>query len=47
MCNCPEIETRIAAILTGSGLPIPRRTEIAEELRSHLLLSIAVKRQVA
>ena len=36
MPNDPRIENRIADVLVGSGLPVDRRSEIAEELRGHL-----------
>lgn len=39
----PRIELRIAAILTGTGLPMERRREVAEELRGHLQQNIASK----
>ena len=38
-----RIETRIAGVLVGSGLPLNRRSEIAEELRGHLEQSITCK----
>ena len=37
------IDRRIAAILTGSGLPLERRAEVADELRSHLEQLISAK----
>jgi len=43
MRNDARIENRIADILAGSGLPVDRRSEIAEELRGHLEQSIASK----
>jgi hypothetical protein len=43
MRNDPRIEGRIADVLVGSGLPVERRSEVAEELRGHLEQSIASK----
>jgi len=43
MRNDPRIENRIADVLVGSGLPMDRRSEVAEELRGHLEQSIASK----
>lgn len=40
-----RIKERISAILAGSGLPMDRRAEVAEEWRNHLGLSIAAKRE--
>jgi hypothetical protein len=37
----PRIDRLIEELLTGSGLPVDRRSEIAEELRGHLDQSIA------
>ena len=37
------IDRRIAAILSGSGLPLERRAEVADELRDHLEQLIAAK----
>lgn len=37
------IDSRIAAILTGSGLPLERRVEVADEMRSHLEQLISAK----
>jgi hypothetical protein len=45
MANDLQIDQRIAAILTGSGLPMDRRAEVAEELRVHLQQSVARGRQ--
>ena len=38
-----SIDRRIAAILTGSGLPLERRAEVADELRNHLEQLISAK----
>ena len=43
MRNDPRLEERIADVLAGSGLPMDRRSEVAEELRGHLEQSIASK----
>lgn len=44
MRNDPRIENRIADVLAGSGLPVDRRSEIAEELRGHLEQLVESKR---
>ena len=44
MPNDPRIENRIADVLVGSGLPVDRRSEIAEELRGHLEQLVESKR---
>jgi len=41
MRDDPRIEAWIAGVLGGSGLPLDRRSEIAEELRGHLEQSVA------
>ena len=38
-----RIEAWIAGVLVGSGLPLNRRSEIAEELRGHLEQSLTCK----
>jgi len=43
MRNDARIENWIADVLVGSGLPVDRRSEIAEELRGHLEQGIASK----
>ena len=40
------IDSRIAAILNGSGLPLERRVEVADELRNHLEQLISAKHSV-
>ena len=40
-----KIDQRIEAILTGSGLPMDRRAEVAEELRAHLEQGVARRRK--
>jgi hypothetical protein len=45
MRDNPRIEAWIASVLGGSGLPLDRRSEIAEELRGHLEQSVASKRE--
>ncbi len=40
-----RIEERIAEVLRGSGLPMERRAEVAEEMRDHLEQAIASKRE--
>lgn len=43
MRDNPKIEHLIVDVLTGTGLPVERRSEIAEELRGHLEQSVAIK----